>query len=149
MWDSLVNSSIGQTISSLYQDSFVQDAVEGVSSFLTAGANTVDEFRASPLGKLASAGYTYFQGQRKQQMKNLPRAQRVSAPRNTSQQALSAAQKADLGITGRVTSAGQSATRAREGTPISATIQQIAYRRARSPLITVGDSSIKLKSRAK
>ena len=149
MFDSLLNSSIGQAISGAYQGSFVETAVEGVSSFFTAGANTYDEFRASPLGRLASAGYNYFQDQRKQQMRNLPRAKRVSAPRSGRQQQLSGAQKADLGSTPRVLASGKSATRARSNTPIAATIRQIAYKKTRQPLIQVKDTKITVKPRAR
>jgi hypothetical protein len=145
-WDSVVNSSIGQTISNTWTSSGVESIYEGVSSFLSDAYDTVDRFSNSGLGKVATAGYNYFMDQRK----SINKGQRVSAPRGgSSGQALSAAQKADLGVTPRVAAAAQAATRARNGSAISASIQQLAYKRSRAPLINVGDTSISVKPRAK
>ena len=149
-WDSVVNSSIGQTISNTWTSSGVESIYEGVSSFLSDAYDTVDRFSNSGLGKVATAGYNYFMDQRKSINRQQVKGQRVSAPRGGSQgQALSAAQKADLGITPRVAAAAQAAQRARSGSAISASIQQLAYKRSRAPLINVGDTSISVKPRAK
>lgn len=145
-WESFTNSSIGQSISDAYSGSVLEKAYEGVSSFLT----TADRFADSNFGKVATAGYNYFMDQRKGLTSQQVRGKRVSAPRGSSSgQALSAAQKADLGITPRVAAAAQSATRARDGSAISASIQQLAYKRSRAPLINVGDTGISVKPRAK
>lgn len=149
-WDSITNSSIGQTISNAWTGSAAQSVYQGVSSFLTDTYDAVDRFADSRLGKVATAGYNYFMDQRKSINRQQVRGQKVSAPRGGSQgQALSAAQKADLGITPRVAAAAQSAARARDGSAISASISQLAYKRSRAPLINVGDTSISVKPRAK
>jgi len=144
-WDNFTNSGIGRSIvgtaSSVY---------EGVSSFLTTADSYVDKFSNSSLGRVATAGYNYFMDQRKDLTSQQVKGQRVSAPRGSSKgQALSAAQKADLGITPRVAAAAQSAQRARSGSAISASIQQLAYKRSRAPLINVGNTAISVKPRAK
>jgi len=149
-WDSFTNSSIATSISNAYSGSILETAYEGVSSFLTTADSYVDRFSNSSLGKVATAGYNYFMDQRKSINRQQVKGQRVSAPRGGSKgQALSAAQKADLGITPRVAAAAQSATRARDGSPISASIRQLAYKRSRAPLINVGDTGISVKPRAK
>lgn len=149
-WDSVVNSSIGQTVSNAWTGSVVQTAYQGVSSFLTDTYDMFDEFSNSRLGKAATAGYNYFMDQRKDINRQQVKGQRVTAPRGGSKgQALSAAQKADLGITPRVAAAAQSAARARNGSPIASSIQQLAYKRSRAPLINVGDAKISVKPRAK
>ena len=149
-WDSITNSSIGQTISNVWTSSGAASVYEGVSSFLTDTYDLVDDFSNSRLGRAATAGYNYFMDQRKSINKQQVKGQRVSAPRGgSSGQALSAAQKADLGITPRVAAAAQAAARARNGSAISASIQQLAYKRSRAPLINVGDTSISVKPRAK
>src|SRR5210317_462192 len=119
-WDSFTNSAIGGAIVET-----ATDVYEGVSSFLTTADNYIDRFSSSGLGKVATAGYNYFMDQRKSINRQQVKGQRVSAPRGGSQgQALSAAQKADLGITPRVAAAAQAAQRARSGSAISASIQQ-------------------------
>ena len=149
-WDSFTSSSIATDISNAYSGSVLEKAYEGVSSFLTTADSYVDKFSNSSLGKVATAGYNYFMDQRKGLTSQQTRGKRISAPRGSSSgQALSAAQKADLGITPRVAAAAQSATRARSGSPISASIQQLAYKRSRAPLINVGDTGISVKPRAK
>jgi len=149
-WESLANSSVGETVSNMWTGSAAQKAYQGVSSFLTDTYDFVDDFSNSRLGKAATAGYNYFMDQRKSINRQQVKGQRVSAPRGGSQgQALSAAQKADLGITPRVAAAAQSAARARNGSAISASIQQLAYKRSRAPVINVGDTSISVKPLAK
>jgi len=149
-WDSIVNSSVGQAVSDAWTSSGAESIYEGVSSFLSDAYDTVDRFSNSRLGKVATAGYNYFMDQRKSINRQQVTGQRVTAPRGGSQgQALSAAQKADLGVTPRVAAAAQAAARARDGSPISASISQLAYKRSRAPLINVGDTSISVKPRAK
>lgn len=147
-WEALSNSPAGRAVESAWTG--VGSAYESVSGFLTDTYDAVDRFTDSRLGRVASAGYNYFMDQRKSINRQQVRGRKVSAPRGGSQgQALSAAQKADLGITPRVASAIQSAARARDGSAISASIQQLAYKRSRAPLINVGDTSISVKPRAK
>jgi len=149
-WEAITSSSIGQSVSDAWTGSAAQTAYQGVSSFLTETYDYIDDFSNSRLGKVATAGYTYFMDQRKGINRQQVKGQRVTAPRGGSQgQALSAAQKADLGVTPRVAAAAQAAARARNGSPISASISQLAYKRSRAPLINVGDTSISVKPRAK
>lgn len=150
-WDSIVNSSVGQAVSSAWTSSGAASVYESVSGFITDTYDLVDEFSNSRLGKAATAGYNYFMDQRKDINKQTVKGQRVNAPRSSSSgQALSGASKADLGITPRVAAAVNSATKARDGSSISATIQQLAYKRSRAPLINVGSSTgISVKPRAK
>ena len=151
-WDAITNSSIGETISNAWTSSGAESIYEGVSSFLSDAYDTVDRFSNSRLGKVATAGYNYFMDQRKSINKQQVKGQRVTATGargGSGGQALSAAQKADLGITPRVAAAAQAAARARNGSAISASIQQLAYKRSRAPLINVGDTSISVKPRAK
>ena len=121
------------------------------SSFLSTADSTINRISNSGFGKVATAGYSYFMDQRKGINKAQVKGQRVTAPRSSSSgQALSAAQKADLGITPRVLAASKSAMNARANSAISQSISQLAYKRSRTPLINVGDTpQISVKPRAK
>jgi hypothetical protein len=141
LWDGITNSEAGK---------FVSGVVEGVGEFFEPVASFIDKTRQSPFGKIASAGYDYFQQSRAQQLKGgTPKVGRVSAPRSLQQQQIAQAAKANLGFTNRVQAAARSASNARAGTSINASIQAIAYRRAKSPMINFGNTQIKIKKRAR
>lgn len=141
LWNSITTSQAG---------TFVKNVYEGVEEFLSPVASFIDKTRQSPFGKIASAGYDYFQQSRAQQLRGgTPKGGRVSAPRSLQQQQIAQAAKANLGFTNRVQAAARSASNARAGTSINASIQAIAYRRAKSPMVNFGNTQIKVKKRAR
>lgn len=159
LFESIINSSIGKWVSST-----AGNVSSSVSSFFTEpdlfgdDADSMDSGIASfgsgiansSFAKFAKAGYSYFQEQRKGINNQTVSGKRVRAPRDAALPGMKQASRTNLGDVPRVRAGGASAQQAAQGSPIQATIAQIAYRQSRSPLITLDKGTqISIKPRAK
>jgi hypothetical protein len=163
LFDAISNSTIGKWVAKQWSGSLADQAVSSVSSFFTApelfgdDADSMDSGIASfgsgtssGFQKFAKAGFDFFTEQRKGINSQTVKGQRVRAPRDQGLPNMRGASQSNIGNVPRVLSAGQSAQRAAQGSPIEATISQVAYRQSRSPLVKLeSGTGISIKPRAK
>lgn len=147
MWETIQRGweVVSGTVSNLYQDSVLESVYEGTQSFLGKIQAEAD----TPLGRFATWGYNEFMGNRAQENRNLPKAQRVSRPGGSSGQALKGAGASDMGVTPTAAKGAASAMNARPGSPIAVTIQRLQSKSARGPIMGLTQSQISVKPRAK
>lgn len=156
LFDAISNSTIGKWVAKQWSGSLADQAVSSVSSFFTEPdvehpLYGLSEGRVNPsISKFAKAGFDFFTEQRKGINSQTVKGQRVRAPRDQGLPNMRGASQSNIGSVPRVLSAGQSAQRAAQGSPIEATISQVAYRQSRSPLVKLeSGTGISIKPRAK
>jgi len=156
--DAITNSTIGKWVAKQWTggSQLLRQGYSVASSFFTEPDVAhplygVSEGRINPtFTKFAKAGFEYFTEQREGINSQRVSGSRVRAPRDQSLPNMRGASQSNIGNVPRVLSAGQSAQRAAQGSPIEATISQVAYRQSRSPLVKLeSGTEISIKPRAK